>query len=354
MRNTCNFANMNKNWFSHWRMLSMLVTLPIVSMQVLSGQTQASQAPAGQIAFVQPISFRQQEAELVISGGSLRGTLFIPNGVKRPPVVLIIAGSGPTDRDGNSPMLPGKNNSLLQLADSLATQGIASLRYDKRGVAKSQIKGLKEEQMVFSDGVDDVIGWIRWLRQQGFRKIFIAGHSEGSLVGLIAAQTEKINGFISIAGVGRSIDKVLREQIGAGAGPDSLKKLAGRYLDTLLMGQRIVKPNPMLLSIFRPSVQPYMISWLSYDPQVLMRSLPTRAIILQGTFDLQVKETDAHLLAKANPKAKLVIIPQMNHVLKKIETTGSAENIASYSNPNLPVMAALVEPICSFVKGKFN
>jgi len=243
---------------------------------------------------------------------------------------------------------------LLQLADSLAVHGIATLRYDKRGVAKSQIKELREEQMQFSDGVDDAIGWIRWLRQQGFRKIYVAGHSEGSLVGLSAAQTEKISGFISIAGVGRPIDAVLREQFAAGGGPDSLKKLAGRYLDTLFMGQRIAKPHPLLFSVFRPSVQPYMISWLRYNPQALMRTLNCRALIVQGTNDLQVKETDAQLLAASKPQAKLVIVEQMNHVLKKIDSPAPAANIASYSNPKLPVMNELVAAITQFVKGKFN
>jgi len=302
----------------------------------------------------QPSYYRQQEAELVITGGTLKGTLFTPAVGKRHPVVLIIAGSGPTDRDGNSPLLPGKNNSLLQLADSLAAHGIASLRYDKRGVAKSQIKGFKEEQMLFTDGVSDAKGWIQWLRDQGFRKIFIAGHSEGSLVGLIAAQSEKINGFISIAGVGRPIDVVLREQLAAGGGPDTLKSLANRYLDTLLSGQRIAKPNPLLFSLFRPSVQPYMISWLRYDPQQLMRSLSSPALIVQGTNDLQVKETDAQLLARTKPDAKLLIVQDMNHLLKEVKSTATADNIASYSNPKLPVMTEPVRAISQFVKGKLN
>lgn len=307
-----------------------------------------------QASWAQPSYFSSQEAELAITGGTLKGTLFTPNDVNRPAVVLIIAGSGPTDRDGNSPLLAGKNNSLLQLADSLAARGIASLRYDKRGVAKSQIKGFKEEQMLFTDGVSDAQGWVQWLREKGFRKIYIAGHSEGSLIGLIAAQSEKIKGFISIAGVGRPIDLVLREQLAAGAGPDSLKLLANRYLDTLMSGQRIAKPNPLLFSLFRPSVQPYMISWLRYDPQQLIRSLALPVLIMQGTNDIQVKETDAELLARANPNAKLVIIENMNHVLKEVKSSAKADNMASYSNPGLPVMTQLVNAIDQFVKGKLN
>jgi pimeloyl-ACP methyl ester carboxylesterase len=328
-RNTCNFAPMKKFLLIVWLGLS-------------------------QASWAQPSYFSSQEAELAITGGTLKGTLFTPNDVNRPAVVLIIAGSGPTDRDGNSPLLAGKNNSLLQLADSLAARGIASLRYDKRGVAKSQIKGFKEEQMLFTDGVSDAQGWVQWLREKGFRKIYIAGHSEGSLIGLIAAQSEKIKGFISIAGVGRPIDLVLREQLAAGAGPDSLKLLANRYLDTLMSGQRIAKPNPLLFSLFRPSVQPYMISWLRYDPQQLIRSLALPVLIMQGTNDIQVKETDAELLARANPNAKLVIIENMNHVLKEVKSSAKADNMASYSNPGLPVMTQLVNAIDQFVKGKLN
>ena len=329
MRNTCNFALMKKFWLIVWLGLS-------------------------QASWAQPSYYSRQEAELAIAGGTLKGTLFTPNNVKRPAVVLIIAGSGPTDRDGNSPLLAGKNNSLLQLADSLAARGIASLRYDKRGVAKSQIKGFKEEQMLFTDGVSDAQGWVQWLREKGFRKIYIAGHSEGSLVGLIAAQSEKIKGFISIAGVGRPIDVVLREQLAAGAGPDSLKLLANRYLDTLMSGQRIAKPNPFLFSLFRPSVQPYMISWLRYDPQQLIRSLQLPVLITQGTHDMQVTETDAMLLARAKPDAKLVIIEHMNHVLKEVKSSAKTDNMASYSNPGLPVMIQLVNAIDQFVKGKLN
>lgn len=336
------------------RLLRGIMSLLLVSIQIASARTIQTQKPIVKTDSTRPVLYRQQEAELGITGGILKGTLFIPTNVKRPPVVLIIAGSGPTDRDGNSPMLPGKNNSLLQLADSLAVHGIATLRYDKRGIAKSQIKELREENMRFSDGVDDAIGWIRWLRQQGFRKIYVAGHSEGSLVGLGAGQTEKISGFISIAGAGRPIDKILREQFAAGGGPDSLKKLASRYLDTLLMGQRIAKPHPLLFSVFRPSVQPYMISWLRYDPQALIQALKCPALLVQGTNDLQIKETDAQALAKANPRAKLVLIEHMNHVFKKIDSPSPAINMASYSNPKLPVMTELVTAITKFVKNKFN
>lgn len=290
------------------------------------------------------------DLSLPIEGGSLQGTIFTPVGIKKPAVVLIIAGSGPTDRDGNSRMLPGKNNSLLQLADSLAHHGIASLRYDKRGIAKSQVKGLKEENMSFNDGVNDAIAWIQWLKENGYKKIYIAGHSEGSLVGMAAATQEKVNGFISLAGSGRKIDVVLKEQIQAGGGPDSLKQLAFRYLDTLLLGERIAKPSPLLFSLFRPSIQPYMISWLKYDPAALIASLSCKMLIIQGKKDMQINETDARLLHEANARASLVMIDNMNHVFKAVKSDSRADNLKTYSDPSLPIMGELVQAMVKFIQ----
>lgn len=289
------------------------------------------------------------DVSIPLEGGSLQGTLFTPMGIKKPSIVLIIAGSGPTDRDGNSRMMAGKNNSLLQLADSLAIHGIASLRYDKRGIAKSQVKGLKEENMRFEDGVNDAIAWIKWLQENGYRKIYIAGHSEGSLVGMAAATKIKVSGFISLAGSGRRIDWVLREQLQAGTGPDSLKKLAGYYLDTLLSGTIIINPNPMLFSLFRPSIQPYMISWLKYDPAALIASLSCKTLIIQGKKDIQINETDARLLYEANPKSSLVMIENMNHVFKAVPSDNKAENLKAYTDPSLPIMRELVQTMVKFI-----
>jgi pimeloyl-ACP methyl ester carboxylesterase len=289
------------------------------------------------------------DCSISIQDGTLSGTLFTPRGISKPPVVLIIAGSGPTDRNGNSTMIKGKNNSLLQLADSLANYGIASLRYDKKGVGKSQVRGLKEENMRFEDGANDAMACINWLREKGFKKIYIAGHSEGSLIGLVAAQQTKLKGFISLAGAGRPIDQVLREQFMAGGGPDSIKLLANRYLDTLLAGQRIAKPNPLLFSIFRPSVQPYMISWLRYDPGKLLQTLRCPVLLVQGNKDIQVQVADALLLKKAKPSARLAVLENMNHIFKIVTSTNPADNIKTYSDPALAIASSLVQEIIKFI-----
>ncbi|MBM3411793.1 MAG: alpha/beta hydrolase [Bacteroidetes bacterium] len=289
------------------------------------------------------------DCSIPLQGGTLSGTLFTPHGVRKPPVVLIIAGSGPTDRDGNSRLLKGKNNSLLQLADSLSKYGIASLRYDKKGVGKSQVKGLREEDMRFEDGANDALAWIAWLRKSGYKKIYIAGHSEGSLIGLVAAQQTKLKGFISLAGAGRPIDQVLREQFKEGGGPDSLVLLANRYLDTLLTGQRIAKPNPFLFSIFRPSVQPYIISWLRYNPGNLLQKLRCPVLIVQGNKDIQVQVADALLLQKIKPDAQLAIIENMNHVFKLVSSNNRIDNAKAYSDPSLPIASSMVQEFIKFI-----
>jgi pimeloyl-ACP methyl ester carboxylesterase len=301
------------------------------------------------LSHAQLIQKDSMDCSISIQDGTLSGTLFTPRGITKPSVVLIIAGSGPTDRNGNSTMIKGKNNSLLQLADSLANYGIASLRYDKKGVGKSQIRGLKEESMRFEDGANDALACINWLREKGFKKIYIAGHSEGSLVGLVAAQQTKLKGFISLAGAGRPIDQVLREQFMAGGGPDSIKLLANRYLDTLLAGQRIAKPNPLLFSIFRPSVQPYMISWLRYDPGKLLQTLRCPVLLAQGNKDIQVQVADALLLQKAKPSARLAVLENMNHIFKIVTSNNPADNIKTYSDPALAIASSLVQEIIKFI-----
>lgn len=294
--------------------------------------------------------YTSEEIQLPLKGVTLYGTLFSPSGIKNPPVVLIIAGSGPTDRDGNTPLIKGKNNSLLQLADSLARHGIASLRYDKRAIGKSIIKNLVEDSIRFSDGVNDALALCGLLKERKYKKIFIAGHSEGSLVGLAAASQFNTAGFISIAGAGRSIDLVLKEQMASL--PDSLRILSYSYLDSLAAGKRVSKPNILLYNIFRPSIQPYMISWIQYDPQKLMQSLKCPALIIQGTNDLQVKETDALNLKASRPSSTLLLVKNMNHVLKEVKTDSKTDNQKAYSDPSLPVMRELITGMVNFILAK--
>lgn len=295
----------------------------------------------------QKTSFRTDTTSVSIYGGRMFGTLFIPD-QSNPPVVLIIAGSGPTDRNGNSVGMPGKNNSLLQLADSLAHYGIASLRYDKRGIGESAKALAKEESLVFEQNSADARVWLQHLYEKGFRRIYVAGHSEGSLVALQAAQTFPVSGLMSLAGAGRPIQEVLREQLSTL--PETLKNTAYNCLDSLANGNRIIQPPVALLSLFRPSIQDYLISWMKLDPAALIKTISCPALIVQGGQDIQVQLTDASRLHQANPENQLVILPTMNHIFKSIADGSRNTNIASYTDPNQFVMTELITALRRFIQ----
>lgn len=291
-------------------------------------------------------SFVEIPVTLHTATGDLFGTLTIPKSNAALPLALIIAGSGPTDRNGNNSMM--KNDGLKQLAYTLADDTIASLRFDKRGIAASAAAGKKEGDLRFEDYVADVTGWILLLRKDSrFSKIIIIGHSEGSLIGMMAAK--HADQFISIAGAGQSADVILKEQLSTQ--PDQVKDISFVILDSLKAGKTVDAVDPMFNALFRKSVQPYLISWFKYDPQEEIKKLSIPVLILQGTNDIQVKEEDANRLAKANPAAKLVLIENMNHVLKTV-AGGRDVNIKSYNDPSLPVAPALVKAIADFIKTK--
>lgn len=275
--------------------------------------------------------------------GTLHGTLTVPLVNGPYPVVLIIAGSGPTDRNGNGPSL--KTNAYQQLARELAEKKIASLRYDKRMIGESFNLLQKEEDLRFEDYANDATDWIKILKtDKRFNRFFILGHSEGSLLGMLASRD--VHGFISVAGPGQRADLTIKEQF-AGQ-PESIRDNGSAILDSLAAGKLVTNMDPLLRDIFRPSVQPYMISWFKYDPQVEIKKLKVPVLIIQGTEDIQVKEKEARLLAAIMPSAKLVIIKDMNHVLK-IVGEDRAKNIASYSDATLPISAELVTAVQQFI-----
>lgn len=290
-------------------------------------------------------SFIETPLTLHTGTGDIFGTLTIPKDIKAMPVALIIAGSGPTDRNCNGPML--KTEAYKKLAYELAKNNIASLRYDKRGIAESHTAGENESDLRFDDYVNDARGWIQLLKHdKRFSKVIVVGHSEGSLIGMIAAGSAA-DKFISIAGVGQSADKLLKTQLADQ--PAKIKDLSYSIIDSLVLGKTIKKVDPMLYALFRPSVQPYMISWFQYDPQVEIKKLNIPVMLIQGTNDIQVSVEDVNLLAKANPKAQLLIIENMNHIFRIIEGDRNA-NIATYNNPSLPISNKLTTGIVEFIK----
>ena len=283
---------------------------------------------------------------LTTESGTLEGTLLIPETKAMIPAALIIAGSGPTDRDGNNPMM--KNNSLKMLSTELLKNGISTLRYDKRGIGKSKNAGLKESDLRFENYIEDAKGWIKFLKHnKGFDQIIVIGHSEGSLIGMIASQEKDVDKFISIAGVGQSADKTIREQLKAQ--PAIVLEQSTPILNKLIQGKMVKNVPPMLTSLFRPSVQPYLISWFKYDPQKEIAKLKKPVLIVQGSTDIQVSVKDADKLAKANQKAKKQIIKGMNHFLKEAELDRQ-KNIQTYNQPELPLKTELIKVLIDFIK----
>ena len=275
--------------------------------------------------------------------GQIFGTLTTPKRFFKIPVALIIAGSGPTDRDGNGPML--KTNAYKKLAYALAENNIASIRYDKRGIAESKAALKKESDIRFDDYVNDAKEWIQLLKKDNrFSKIIVIGHSEGSLIGMLAAG--KADMFISIAGAGQTIDKTLKEQLSAQ--PKEILELSNPIIESLKKGKTVDKVDPKVEMLFRLSVQPYLISWFKYDPQIEIQKLNIPILIIQGTKDIQVTVEDAKRLSKANPKAQLVLLDKMNHIFITVEGDRQA-NIATYNNPAIPLADGLVKNITDFI-----
>lgn len=292
---------------------------------------------------------KEKEIFIKTDNGKIYGILLLPEGRKKSPVVLIISGSGPTDRDGNNEMM--KNNSLKFLAEGLAEKGFGSLRYDKRGIGRSKEAVMSIQETVFDDFVLDAGLWIEKLQSlKSIENVFIAGHSEGSLIGMIAGQKHSISGFISIAGAGKQADLMIEEQLKEQSG--KLAAEARGIMDSLISGYTVQKVSPSLAGLFSPSTQPYIISWFKYDPAIEIKKLNIPILIIQGLTDMQVKQEDAELLNQARkdlePAAKMVLIEKMNHVLKESEADRFS-NLMTYSNPNLPVVPALVETMEKFI-----
>ncbi|MEJ7760833.1 MAG: alpha/beta hydrolase [Gemmatimonadaceae bacterium] len=309
----------------------------------------ATQAPSV-VTAPAPVAATQNSVTLSTATGGIVGTLNLPAASLPVPVVLIIAGSGPTDRDGNSPALPGKNNSLRMLADGLASSGIASVRYDKRGIAGSKAAAGAEQDLRFTHYVEDATAWAQKLRADSrFSSVTIVGHSEGSLIGMVVAREAEADGYVSIAGAGRKPAEIIIEQLSGQVPPEMLRQ-SQRILDQLSRGETPDSVPPALYALFRPSVQPYMMSWFGYSPTDEVAKLTIPVLLLQGSTDLQITRKDAKLLSAAIPAGRYVLIDGMNHVLKSA-AADRQEQMKLYSDSTAPVVPLLVEEIATFVNG---
>nr|WP_314876105.1 alpha/beta fold hydrolase [uncultured Pseudomonas sp.] len=290
----------------------------------------------------------QRPIELDTGNGVLYGSLLLPQQDTPPPVVLIIAGSGPTDRDGNNPA-GGRIDNLKRLALLLAGEHIASVRFDKRGVAASQPATPDERNLSVEAYVADTVAWAHKLKADPrFGPLILLGHSEGALIATLAAEQAGASAVISLSGSGRPVAEVIREQLALRLPPAQLAQ-GTALLDSLQAGQTSLNVPVPLRQVFRPTVQPYLISLLRQDPAAAFAQLKVPALIIQGRNDVQVDVADAELLKAAKPDAQLVLIDGMNHTLR-ISPRDISGQRESYQNPELPLARELGQRIVAFIR----
>ncbi len=295
-----------------------------------------------------PIADAGAWTERDVNRSGLYGTLALPETPNPVRAALILAGSGPTDRNGNNPA--GSNDSLKLLARGLAAEGIASLRVDKRGVGASAGAATREDDLRIDTYVADAVAWLDFLRGElAQSRLFVIGHSEGALIGTLAARRADVAGLVLLAGAGESADRIIARQLAAAGVPQGLQTESGRIAERLRSGQPVTDVPNDLLSLYRPSVQNYLMSWLALDPAAELARVRGAVLILQGTTDLQILPDDARRLASARPDAKLVFIDGMNHVLKEAPLDRRA-NLNTYIKSDLPLAPELLPAIADFIR----
>ena len=284
--------------------------------------------------------------------GALKGTM-VDAGRGRP-VVLIVPGSGPTDRDGNNPLGVAASTYRL-LAEGLAARGVSSVRVDKRGMFGSAAAVPDANAVTVADYARDVHAWIDAIRgRAGARCVWVLGHSEGGLVALAAAaRPTGLCGLVLVSTPGRPAGALLREQLRANPANAPLVPQAEAAIAALEKDESVdpAALHPALAPLFAAPVQGFLRSLFAVDPAALARAYRGPVLIVQGGRDLQVPKADARALAAADPRAKLVVVEGANHVLKAVGSHDRTANLATYADPALPLADGIVGPIADFVGG---
>lgn len=278
--------------------------------------------------------------------GTLHGSLRLPRSAGPHPVALLVAGSGPTDRDGNGPRL--RNDALKQLAEALAAEGIATVRYDKRGVGESRAAGPLEKDLRFDHYIEDAAAWlVRLGDDKRFARVAVVGHSEGAAIAAFAAARAPVSAFVSLAGIASRASDVLRAQLRPKLPPPLYAK-AETILAGLEKGETTEDVPPELAALFRPSVQPYLVSWIRHAPAEAYARLDRPILIVQGDADIQTAVPEAKALKAAAPKAVLEIVPRMSHVLKAVGDDPGSQ-MKGYTDPAVPIVPTLGPLIAGFL-----
>jgi pimeloyl-ACP methyl ester carboxylesterase len=293
------------------------------------------------LAFGVTIAARADESK--ISVGASDAVLAVPPGIERPPVALLIAGSGSTDRDGNGPQ--AKPATLKKLSEQLLARGVATLRYDKRGAGGWKPAFGRPEDFRFKDYVDDAVGLVNYLRGSGkFPRVAVIGHSEGGLVAILTAQRVPVDRLVLLATAARRQGDLLKAQLEMKMSPEAFAPIA-KAIDAIMAGQ-IVDPPPQALAI-PPAMQPSIASAFTEDPIDPLKKIIAPTLIIAGGRDRQLARLDLVALSVADSAAKTLWVPDMNHVLNDV--SDEADDLASYNQPERPLDPDLVDAVATFV-----
>ena len=295
----------------------------------------------------------EREVDLKCDWGELSATLAVGE-AGSDTAVVIVAGSGPTDRNGNS-ALNLNTYCYKLLSDALVEDGYAVVRYDKRAIGQSTIPMEDVPSLLFDDYVDDVEVVVNYLRSEGFERVVIAGHSEGGLIALVVANRGvKVDGLVLLAAPGYPMDQILRTQLQAQLMPQYMALML--QADVVLRSLKAGKPYPdekiakELLPLFHSSIQPFLINNMQYDPQQLAKGVECPMLVVCGGNDIQVSRDNGEVIAKAAPNAKLLVFENMTHVMKDWATNDRLEQLVSvYVNSQLPLTEGLTSAISQFI-----
>ena len=290
---------------------------------------------------VMTVSVSAEESKIRV--GAIDAVLTVPSEVERPPVALLIAGSGSTDHDGNGPQI--KPATLKKLAEQLAARKIATLRYDKRGAGGWKPEFGRPEDFRFKDYVDDAAALVNYLRSSGkFSKVILVGHSEGGLVAILTARRVPVDRLVLLVTAARRQGDLLKAQLEKTLAPDVYKPMADA-IDAIMSGQ-IVDPLPRGLSI-PPAMQPGIASAFTEDPVVPLKLIDQPTLIVGGGRDRQVARLDFLALSTASPAAKTLWLPDMNHVL--VDVADEADDLAAYNQAERALDPAMIDAVAAFV-----
>ena len=287
------------------------------------------------------VSARAEETKIRV--GAIDAVLTTPPDVERPPVVLLIAGSGSTDHDGNGPQI--KPATLKKLSEQLVARKIATLRYDKRGAGGWKPEFGRPEDFRFKDFVEDAVALVNYLRSSGkFSQVILAGHSEGGLVAILTAQRVPIDRLVLLVTAARRQGDLVKAQLEKKLSPDRLQPIV-KAIDAMMAGQ-IVDPPPPGLAI-APSMQPGIASAFTEDPIDPLKLIERPTLIIGGGRDRQVARLDFIALSAASPLAKTLWLPDMNHVL--VDVTDEDDDLAAYNQPERALDPVLIDSVANFI-----